>query len=109
MNRKYIILLVIIGALISIAMLINRREDRLKKQGQVVINKVDNYKTTHGYYPKALNEIGIKSTEEGPLFYERKDSLGYILYFGTSLGESKVYYPDTRTWEEGFRLKKKED
>lgn len=90
-------------------MLINRREDSLIKQGQVVIDKVEKYKTTNGYYPNALDDVGIKSTEEGPLFYERKDSFGYILYFGTSLGESKVYYPDTRTWEVGFRLKKKED
>jgi hypothetical protein len=31
------------------------------------------------------------------------DSANYIVYFGTSLGESMVYYSDTKEWD--YRLR----
>jgi hypothetical protein len=40
---------------------------------------------------------------EGPLFYEKRDSVNYMVYFGTSLGESMIYYSDTKEWD--YRLR----
>jgi hypothetical protein len=48
-----------------------------------------------------LEDVGLKE-ELGvdALYYQKKDSINYILSFGTILGESKIYYSDTKTWED---------
>ena len=46
-----------------------------------------------------MEELGIKE-EEGvdALYYQKRDSNNYILWFGTTLGESVIYYSDSKTW-----------
>jgi hypothetical protein len=106
-NRKtYIISLVISVlaiALIATVFNFNSRERKLIKEAQIIITIVEAYRTTHGHYPKTLADVGIPYTERSPLHYQLKDSVDYILYFSTSLGESKIYYSDSKTWEERFR------
>ena len=42
--------------------------------------------------------------KDGALFcYEKVDSLNYIVWFGTTLGEGIYYYSDTKQWEDRLR------
>lgn len=40
--------------------------------------------------------------EEGvdALYYHKRDTITYTLNFGTLLGESTIYYSDSKTWED---------
>jgi hypothetical protein len=78
-------------------------EKRQIKQGDELIVKIEEFKAEKGYLPDSLEDIGIKETLEGPLFYEKKDSIHYMVWFGTSLGESMIYYSDTKEWD--YRLR----
>jgi hypothetical protein len=96
-----ILSLLITFVLIYIFFLRSNGEIVLLEKGNTVIEKIENFKSRNGYLPSNL--LDIKETEEGPIFYERKDSLNYIVYFGTSLGESMIYYSDSKKWEDRLR------
>ncbi len=100
--RNIIIILWIALNVVSISAC-NNREDKLIKKGNQVITKIEIYKKQNGVLPTSLSNIGIKEKEEGPLYYQKKDSIIYIVWFGTSEGESKTYYSDTKKWEDHQR------
>ncbi|MCX6232780.1 MAG: hypothetical protein NTZ33_14675 [Bacteroidetes bacterium] len=80
------------------------RDNNLINEGNILVNKVEIYKKTNGKLPLTLKEIGIKEDDNYPLFYLiRADSVNYMIWFGTSLGESKTYYSDSKKWEDFAR------
>jgi hypothetical protein len=93
----------ILTVLILLIFSCNRREDHLEIFGYSVIQKIEHYRKSNGFLPEKLTEIEIKETEEGPLYYDKIDDLNYSLSFGTTLGESKIYYSDSKKWEKHYR------
>ncbi len=90
--------------LFSIVMIgCDNAEKKLMKKGDELVVKIEKYKVENGHLPNSLESLGIKETMEGPLFYEKRDSVNYMVYFGTSLGESMIYYSDTKEWD--YRLR----
>ena len=72
--------------------------DCKKREAENVIDKIYTFKELKNRYPKSLNEIGIRETEEGPVYYELKDSTSFIVWYGKSLGESAIYNSNTKEW-----------
>lgn len=60
--------------------------------------KLKYIKKQHHELPNSLTEMGIIETEEGSLYYEKITSTTYRVWFGTELGESKVYESEEREW-----------
>lgn len=90
--------------LLSVSFTKCRNSDKsLMRQGNELAAKVEEYKKNSGKLPSRLKDLDIKETMEGPLFYEKKDSVNYIIWFGTTLGESMIYYSDTKEWD--YRLR----
>jgi len=77
------------------------REEKLIEKGNLIITKIERFKAAFNKLPNSLEDVGLKE-ELGvdALYYQKKDSINYILSFGTILGESKIYYSDTKTWED---------
>lgn len=97
-KNKYILLPLTL--LINILFLsCSSRENMLMDEGNDLSNKIEMYKIKKGRLPNTLSDIGFIEKEEGPLYYKKIDSSNYIIWFGTSLGESKTYYSDTKKWE----------
>ena len=78
----------------------DQRDNRLMREGDELVKKIEGYKSTFGKLPNSLQDIGITQKEEDSLYYDKKDSIKYIIWYGTSLGESKTYYSDSRKWED---------
>lgn len=74
--------------------------DKKMTEGNKLVDKIESYRVLNHKLPNSLADIGIKETEDGPLYYEKKDSINYIVWFGTELGESKTYYSSTKRWED---------
>ncbi len=68
-------------------------------QGNEIAAKVEKFRNENGKLPNALNEIGIKETESGPIFYKKESESKYILWFGKELGESVTYDSVTKQWK----------
>lgn len=72
--------------------------------GNTIVKKIDEYKTENGTLPISLVEIEQDEIIDGVLFcYEKIDSINYIVWFGTTLGEGMYYFSDTREWEDQLR------
>lgn len=86
--------------LVYILFIRDAREERLMREGEALAEKVDAFMKETGRLPGVLSETGIEETETGPLYYQKQDSTHYIIWFGTSLGESTVYHSGSKTWHD---------
>ena len=82
-----------------------------KKVGNTIVDKIEEYRAANDSLPDSLEGIGLDESiritiedKDGALFcYKKMDSLNYILWFGTTLGEGIYYYSDTKQWEDKLR------
>jgi len=70
------------------------------RQGNHLIVQIESYRRTMGRLPSDLSDIGQSASESGPLYYKRCNDTKYILWFGTTLGESMTYDSQSRLWSE---------
>jgi len=99
--------------------------EKNKKAGIAIIEKIESYKKANGHPPNWLQSIGYEEYDflclhgDNPIYvtdttisgtsvikvngeifcYERIDSVNYMIWFGTTLGEGIYYYSDTQQWE----------
>ncbi len=72
----------------------------LEIQGNKIVKQIEEYKVKNGKLPSSLNEIGIQETEAGPWFYEKRDSINYVLFYPLGFDNSKNYYSQTKEWRD---------
>ena len=76
-----------------------------------IVERIEEYRAANDSLPDSLVGIGLDESiritideRDGALFcYEKVDSLNYIVWFGTTLGEGIYYYSDTKQWEDRLR------
>lgn len=74
------------------------------KQGEEIIQKVEDYKLLHKKLPNSLSDIGLKELDGmDVLYYYKRDSVNYTVSFPISAEEHKFYYSDSKKWEIGYR------
>lgn len=100
-SRMYLLLVIIFLSLAVLFLVLTKetKEDSLIEQGNQLVIKIEEYKKDRGKFPISLAEINIQEKLEGPIYYELKDSTRFILWFGTTLGESVTYDSRNRKWE----------
>jgi hypothetical protein len=78
------------------------------QKGNEFVDKIEQYRKDYFRLPESLSDIGItvKSELDPPIYYEKRDSIHYTVSFGTILGESKIYYSDSKKWEDRYRTMK---
>ena len=80
------------------------RENKLIKKGNVVVERIEQYKKNNNKLPNSLKEIGENDDEDNyPFFYQKQDSCYYSISFGISMDDSKIYYSDSKQWEDLYR------
>ncbi|MBP5668436.1 MAG: hypothetical protein J6X32_09845 [Salinivirgaceae bacterium] len=102
MKRKIIILFIVIVAIgIGTIRILQYKEDKnYKKRGEFLISKIEEYHKQKGQLPNSLSDIEIaEEMGEGP-YYEKKDSLHYIIYFNIGFDNTKIYCSKTKEWRE---------
>jgi hypothetical protein len=105
-NSKFVFISILLLSFVVICFFFLRdsREERLIKEGNKLVSKIEYYRTKHNKLPNSLEDIGIEETDGlDVLYYSKKDSIHYIIWFGMDLGESTTYYSDTKTWENLYR------
>ena len=76
-------------------------ENKREKYAELIIEKVEQFKTEKNRLPKNVSEIGLVELENSKAFYERKTDSTYIVWFGLSIGESKTYNSSKKEWTKG--------
>lgn len=103
-NAIIVIIVLISITLFCFFLLRDTREERLIKEGNAIIEKIEYYQQAHTRIPNSLEEIGIKE-EDGwdVLYYDKRDSFHYTISFPISAEQHKFYYSDSKKWENGYR------
>jgi hypothetical protein len=66
--------------------------------GRALVLQVEAFRRNYGRLPNDLTELGVKD-QDLKVFYQKQSDRDYIVWFGTSLGESEVYDSATRKWD----------
>ncbi len=62
------------------------RENRLMKEGNKIVEKVEAFKEEHNRLPNSLVEIRLEEMDGSDvLYYDKRDHLNYIVSFETAL------------------------
>lgn len=73
--------------------------DTKRAEGERVVKKIEEFKATQKRLPRSLGEIGLRETEEGPIYYRQLSEVRYELWYGSSLGESVTYDSERGSWQ----------
>jgi hypothetical protein len=63
----------------------------------VVISKIEEFKRVKGRLPNSLSETGAEEDESCPCYCKTNNG-SYIVWYGTTLGESDTYDSETKKW-----------
>jgi hypothetical protein len=63
-----------------------------------IVSRVEAFRVNHKRVPDTLHEIGIDDPDLR-VFYGKTSDEEYIVWFGTTLGESETYDSKKRKWE----------
>jgi hypothetical protein len=69
------------------------------RAGNEIVAKVEMFKKSTGHLPEALSDIGFKENESCPCYCKTSDA-SYIVWCGTTLGESDTFDSRTQRWSE---------
>ncbi len=95
-NGLLIVLLLLF--VISTIFLCGYSDDKYRKQGQVLIDRVESFRLQHGHLP--VNDWPDLNWEEmgvGP-YYEKKTDSTYIVFFCTGFDDYYIYDSETKKW-----------
>jgi len=101
---KYLVVLAfLIATVVLLELAVFRWPDQLFhasefRAGDQLVSKINSFKKAHGYLPETLDEIGIHDSDSA-VYYQRQSAGDYIVWFGTTLGESEVYHSETNKWD----------
>lgn len=73
------------------------RHHQLIRQAGPIHSALEDYHAQHGTYPESLS--AAKISEPNELYYQREPDGSYLLWFGTTLGESTTYCSKTQEWQ----------
>lgn len=69
------------------------------RNGEKLIKLIEDYREKNDSLPSSLLDINTDGWIEGVLYcYQKEDSLNYIIWYGTVLGEGVYYYSATKEW-----------
>lgn len=100
MSMKKFYLFGIVLILAGIYWFLRIKEDQYyREKGQELILKVEQFRENNGRLPNNISEMGLQETMEAP-FYEKKDSIHYIIYFPIGFDNSKIYDSQQKKWKD---------
>jgi hypothetical protein len=70
-----------------------------RKSSENVVAKVEQFRKSNGRLPNALSDIGTKEDESCPCYCKTGDD-SYIVWYGTTLGDSDAYDSRTKKWSD---------
>ena len=106
MKLKFIFgiaLLVIISFIGSSCRYFSEAEKKeIKKNGEIVIAKIEAFKKEKGRLPENEAEMGVKVDEGGPIFYKKKNDSSYQIWGVYAAEYSYIYDSETKEWKGAF-------
>ena len=69
-----------------------------QEYAEMLIEKVETFEKKNNRLPKNVSEFGLNELMDSPAFYQLETDSTYIVWYGLSVGESKIYRSSTKKW-----------
>ena len=67
-------------------------------QAERMVEKIELFRAENKRLPESVEELGFEESEQGPVYYRKRNDEHYEVWYGTSLGESVTYLSDQKAW-----------
>jgi hypothetical protein len=94
-----IILVLVIGVLIILYFQYKENND-YEQCGNRLISKIEDFKHKHNRLPNSVLDLGLEEHMDNGPYYEKKDSVNYIIFYNIGFDETKIYYSDIKQWND---------
>lgn len=101
MKKILIILVVILAILAGIRYMQYRENIIYENEGQILIDKIERYRSIHKRLPNNMESLGEKETMSIGPYYEKVDNYTYKIYFCIGFDDYKVYNSKDNKWSNG--------
>lgn len=94
--------LLVVSILIAITIVLfmqNIEKNNYQKCGAVLIDKIETFRQTETRLPNSVKELGLEESMNSGPYYERKDSVNYVIFFTIGFDETLIYYSDKKEWK----------
>ena len=82
----------------------DHREKRMTKEGNILVKKIEIFKSLKGRLPSSLHERGYEvKSGANEIYYEKHSDSTFSLSFIMSMDNNKTYYSDIDSWSYGYR------
>ena len=71
-----------------------------QEYAEMLIEKVETFKKANNRLPNDVSELHLTKKMDSPAFYQMQTDSTYMVWYGLSVGESKVYRSSTKKWTE---------
>jgi len=97
----FIILSIVVIVFTMVLYGLHKKAERdYQEKGAQLIAKIENFKQIEKRLPNTIEELGIEeSMNEGP-YYEKKDSVKYVVFFNIGFDNTLIYYSDKKEWKD---------
>jgi hypothetical protein len=68
-----------------------------RETSNIAISRIEEFRKAKGQLPDSLSEAGGQDSESCPCYCKTGDG-SYLVWYGTTLGESETYNSETRKW-----------
>ena len=68
--------------------------------GLELIARIEAFRTSHDSLPNTLNDLGFPEKEESKFHYKKNSDTSYVVWTGTTLGESLTFNSVGRQWSD---------
>lgn len=99
-KRILIVLSVIIAILAGISYMRYQEDKMYRNRGQVLIDKIEHYRSIHKLLPDDISSLGENETMSDGPYYEKVDSNIYRIYFCLGFDDYKVYDSRDKKWSD---------
>jgi hypothetical protein len=105
MKRKLIkigLIIVVISIIICVLLywLNNAENNYYQKRGKLLIDKIETFRQIEKRLPDNVIELGLEEPMSAGPYYEKKDSVNYIIFFTIGFDNAKIYYSDKKEWKD---------
>lgn len=73
---------------------------KYEKQGIELVIKVEEYRKQNSRLPNSVTDLGLAEPMGVGPYYEKKDSLNYVVFFNIGFDNTKTYYSKTKEWKD---------
>ena len=90
--------LILIFIFFCIGSLQKIENSQYKKDGQHLIDNIDDFFKNHQYYPDSINDIDINDNMGNGPYYKKINNSEYVVYFCVGFDKYYVYSSRKREW-----------